>query len=342
MSLILDALRKSEAQRRLGEMPTLGTQHGPLLRPRQKTRLGIVLPVLIASVLGGGWLWYDRPDETVTDVAAQDIGAAGPKPAKPASTGPATTGKPRPVASEPRTRSPAAIGGEQVVNGQRVVDGVAVNADGTPVALPDQYTPAEEAVEPPARLDPRERALVSETEEGTLLTVDMAAAAQRGEVFANNPQQLKPFLPTEKRPLDLPDEPLEPTGPIDAGSGGSKGGATALLTDTARLDRPAKPPADAAAVSAQVDQARSAGTGSTSGSNAVPALWELPYAFRKDLPALNITMHYYNEVPEQRFIILNGRRREQGVVMGFGIKLAEITPDGAIFAQNGQSFFIAR
>lgn len=56
MSLILEALKKSEQQRRLGEMPTLGT---PAPLGRRRRSLLPVLAGLIACALGAGW-WLLR------------------------------------------------------------------------------------------------------------------------------------------------------------------------------------------------------------------------------------------------------------------------------------------
>ena len=55
MSLILEALKKSEAQRRLGEMPNLGTPIASTRRTRASTPwLAIAIALLIAAGLG----WY--------------------------------------------------------------------------------------------------------------------------------------------------------------------------------------------------------------------------------------------------------------------------------------------
>ena len=67
MSLILEALKKSEQQRRLGEVPSFGTP-APLTRRRRS--LLPLLVVLILVALGVGW-WFSRaPQAPVASTAA--------------------------------------------------------------------------------------------------------------------------------------------------------------------------------------------------------------------------------------------------------------------------------
>ena len=65
MSLILEALKKSEQQRRLGEAPNLGT---PIVLTRRRRSLLPVLAAAIAIALGAGWyLLRDKPGATPDD-----------------------------------------------------------------------------------------------------------------------------------------------------------------------------------------------------------------------------------------------------------------------------------
>src|SRR4051812_33420909 len=78
MSLILEALKKSEAKRRLGEAPDLGT---PFAAPRRRSS---ALPLLfIAIIVAGafGW-WYLRKPAPATDRAVV-ADAAGQRTARP-------------------------------------------------------------------------------------------------------------------------------------------------------------------------------------------------------------------------------------------------------------------
>ena len=69
MSLILEALKKSEARRRLGEAPDLGTPFTPVSRRRSALPL-----ILIATVLAGfgGWYVYSSRAPSAPATTAQD------------------------------------------------------------------------------------------------------------------------------------------------------------------------------------------------------------------------------------------------------------------------------
>jgi len=57
MSLILEALKKSEQQRRLGEAPTLGS---PVVSTRRRRSLLPLFAILIVIAAAAGW-WLLRP-----------------------------------------------------------------------------------------------------------------------------------------------------------------------------------------------------------------------------------------------------------------------------------------
>jgi general secretion pathway protein B len=74
MSLILEALKKSESQRRLGEAPTLGTPFSA--RRRRRSPLPwLLLAIVIVGV--GGW-WWLRPGSAPTDAAVATNSAVKP------------------------------------------------------------------------------------------------------------------------------------------------------------------------------------------------------------------------------------------------------------------------
>ena len=58
MSLILEALKKSEARRRLGAAPDLGT---PFTVPPRRRSLVPWLLAAIVAVTAGGWWWLRAP-----------------------------------------------------------------------------------------------------------------------------------------------------------------------------------------------------------------------------------------------------------------------------------------
>jgi len=105
MSYILEALKKSEQQRKQGDVPTLQTIHLP--RPEQPSTASwpylviVLLLVSLAFVLG--WLqpWQDRPVAETTPAQAQPM-AEPVASAPPAATAPPVTpARPEPVAPPP-------------------------------------------------------------------------------------------------------------------------------------------------------------------------------------------------------------------------------------------------
>ena len=45
---------------------------------------------------------------------------------------------------------------------------------------------------------------------------------------------------------------------------------------------------------------------------ALPTIWELPFSTRKDIPALDLSMHVYSSDPKQRFVVIKGDRHVEG------------------------------
>lgn len=73
-----------------------------------------------------------------------------------------------------------------------------------------------------------------------------------------------------------------------------------------------------------------------------PMYWELPYAQRRDIPDLSITMHMYTEIPADRFVIINGVRQVEGDTLESGLKLIAINPDSITLDKDGQDFRVPR
>lgn len=93
MSLILEALRKSEAERQIGRAPGLLTPM-PILRPPQRRRRWVggvlVLGVALAAAMGGAW-WLGRngaPAPVVADAAVTQAPAPAQAVPQPAAVAP--------------------------------------------------------------------------------------------------------------------------------------------------------------------------------------------------------------------------------------------------------------
>jgi general secretion pathway protein B len=75
---------------------------------------------------------------------------------------------------------------------------------------------------------------------------------------------------------------------------------------------------------------------------ALPSIWDLSYATRKDLPDLTLTMHVYAPDPAQRFVVIKGERHIEGDDLGGGVTLREIRADGMVLDYKGQRFVYPR
>lgn len=122
MSLILEALRKSEAERRRGQPPDLRIERAPAPAARRRIAVppwaGIVLLALALALGIAGWWWLanrddpPHPADTVAQVAPTATAPHTPMPAStlPAQALPARTPQPAPQASTdpaPATTAPA-------------------------------------------------------------------------------------------------------------------------------------------------------------------------------------------------------------------------------------------
>ncbi|MDJ0805576.1 MAG: general secretion pathway protein GspB [Gammaproteobacteria bacterium] len=63
----------------------------------------------------------------------------------------------------------------------------------------------------------------------------------------------------------------------------------------------------------------------------IPAIWELPAKVQKRLKGVEINIHVYNEVPAERFVIIDMRRYREGDPLDRpGLTLERITRDGVV------------
>jgi len=138
-----------------------------------------------------------------------------------------------------------------------------------------------------------------------------------------------------------------PPPPAAAPEGTPKAEAAPLPEGT-RKPEPAAPPAGtpkpepAPAQAAPGAPASAPPAGAAARATDVPLYWQLPYATRKDLPQLNLSMHVYAADPEHRFVILNGDHRIEGDTLGSDTVVKEIRPDGVVLEFRGTRFLVPR
>lgn len=318
MSLILEALKKSEAKRRLGEAPDLETPFAAQHRRRSPLPL-IVAAILIAA--GAGW-WLLRTPAAPTGAALtpapareKPLAASAPAPVKqPAANPPAAPSLPQ-AAPGAKTAAEMSQISQWVPVGQgsmRTVGGDRKRA----AAAATTANPASALPAPP--VTPKPLVVVTPTNAPT----PVAAVTPPPSVKKPEPALVvgmkKPELPTVTAAGTGTKKPEPPTVAV-AGAGMQKPELT-----------------DAAASMKKPEPAPVAG----SDSGAQP-YYELPFSVRKDLPSLKLSMHVYAAEPAQRFIILNDSRMVEGNSQE-ELALREIRPDGAVFEFKGQRFFYPR
>jgi general secretion pathway protein B len=70
--------------------------------------------------------------------------------------------------------------------------------------------------------------------------------------------------------------------------------------------------------------------------------WQLPESIREEMPDLRISVLVFSEMPESRFIIMNGRRIVEGDEFLPGLVLVEIRRLGVIFSYKHYQFIVSR
>jgi len=205
MSLILEALKKSEQQRRLGEMPNLGT---PVTATRRRRGPLPWLAVAVVLALGaaGGWRYLRQHAEqapaaaasdtatvkAATNTATEPMAASTPRPAPPkpvtpvAQTAPATTPA-APPKKEPATPAPTAT---------RASVPPAAVATAAPAPLPPAPVPA--TTTPAPAIAPAPVAAAPAPAANDVPTVDEMPADVRGALPAL-PITMQVYSPDPKR-----------------------------------------------------------------------------------------------------------------------------------------------
>ena len=98
----------------------------------------------------------------------------------------------------------------------------------------------------------------------------------------------------------------------------------------------------AAAMAAQQQAAVEAAPGGSQSSRGVPSINDLGPQATAGLPQLNVDLHVYATDPASRFVMINGRRYQEGARLPEGVLVEHITPDGVIMNNKGTRFLLPR
>ncbi len=270
MSSILDALNKSEAERRSAP-PGLNTPLHFASRPPPRRRKPWLLPLIAVAALGLAW--------------AGGLFDSGGSSDEQSSTATSESGNP-----ESASLSPIGDTGD-----------AAPTTDPVPVA------------------------------NGS--TAD-ATANEPTQGFGSGQQQRSALAP--KGPMPAPFRPRHPGAPLPSAQPAPPPPAATPSPEPEAIP----PQAAAAPTPSPAAPTASASTTPAPSGSGVPTLNELPFATRRTLPSLNLTMHLYSADPDRRLVLINGVQARDGDELEGGIQIRSIRPDGVVIVFENTEFLL--
>lgn len=298
MSLILDALRKSEWERQRGVVPTIYSSHHPVGQRSQRAAWSILILTTCAVTFLGVYAWSGGSVGVVDNalLTARNAGA------------------------EPTTSAAAAVPAKVVAPAAAIPD--AADETQTPVSEPAQQHALEVAAVQPQSDPGNTSAGTSKTSAGSGETETPAEAEQPPQPIEprHPPKQLAHAGVETKSPPrnDVRQRARQQTA-VRASGSGRKVAAPAIRS---------VPPAAASRRE----------TESPSGSDRVPMLWELPESITRTIPELQVTMHVYSDNASNRFLRLNGENYHEKDRIAQGLVLEMINEEGAVMNYKGTRF----
>lgn len=326
MSYILEALKKSQQERELGEVPTLADAPYPAAGKAGRGAYWSIVAVALA-MLATLIALYAAFGERL-------LSAGGSSPSMAEATG-ETTPESRPAVPIP---VPAVTAPEVAAS---VSGGTRSGQPPQPYQAP--ATPAATAAASDGERRPEQRqkpapapvkaAKTAAPPRRTAATGPAVAATPApGRQLPPSPPKVPPELLREVRRFE---EQLRQQKPLD----------DRRTTDPARTAAPPGPPPAPGAAEpepAPVEEpARrvQAPPAPPPAGMVPPRRSDLPEALQQAIPELRLTVHVYSAAPEQRFVIINSRKMREGDRSREDLRLEEVTPDGVILEYRGQRFF---
>ncbi len=328
MSFILDALRKSDARRRLNEDDS-SEPGSSSVRKRRRRRLVVPLAVLIGVLLVGGAGALLFSQEPVQQRLAGLFGGEDPVPPPVEPSEPSevevtevSPGEPWDVREEgvdERTDERADAAAES-----------AVAREDSERDWRDRDRVRERVVEDPDEIEAELQRRVAETE--ALVEDDPDEAAEpvvdrRDPTAVRSSRQIVGEAPRRDRPeREREDEEV------------------ARLRESARqieLDRAAaaRRPREEPDATGDTDTGEDTGPWRPGAAEYVRA-WELPLSVRRNLPDLKLNIHVYSAEHENRFVLVNGERFVTGDQITDGVQLVDIRREGAVVDYRDYRFLL--
>jgi general secretion pathway protein B len=319
MSLILEALKKSEAERRLGETPSLSTL--PVWKPKSRSSRGWWL-LVPAIAIAAAAVWSNR--DLLDGQAPAEGGGVAEAPAQ----------KPSVPLLDLKAPDPEPVVATQAAPlPQRPVD---------EVSGPKQSAPAAVAAAP-TRPMPEPQPLPQSMDDLDAMkgiSPENQRRIRSGELFVPSPSLLSETGPTTETPIITAESALPPPLPEPDNVEQAAMPSATPTPPATQSDPVAVSPAAATPQLPVVTAPSETSTSMT--SHGVPLIYDLTLNQRQGLPALKMSMHVYNRDAARRFVIIDGQRLNEDGVMGNQLWAREIVPDGVIIQYNDIRFLLPR
>lgn len=308
MSFILDALRKSDARRRMGETPGLASSPAPgsggLGKRRRRRSLLLIVALVVALAIT---LVIIQP-APVSDRIQQWVGGA-----------PASAPVDQLSDEDSHQSPPVEPYYERLTTGEdrarRQLDEVTA----------EQGMPRERMISDPAEIDAELARLMAE---------------QAGEERVETKEAAEETQAARRERRTAP----TPRTSVVAESPSRQQQMAVDPRDTERMERLMRAREARLAEAEAGSRARSAGreTAADAGSPDQPSerwspsaaeyvrVWELPLSIRRSLPELRLSIHVFAVEEDQRFVLVNGERFVTGDMILNNVHLVEIRREGAV------------
>jgi len=339
MSYILEALKKSDQERNRGSAPGLQTVHMPVARKAEKRHWWILLLVFALCMNAGLLLWWlqpwKSPEPELNRLAArQQTAPVDRQPSKPAANDRAAAASPsgnRATLSQPAAvakneqQKPALQTEAAVLDEQSPTSG-----EGQPFAAA-QHHPADKADAPAGASEPA----VSKSEAPGTQVPKPSRPAQTVSTPAPKASTTK----REKKPVDLNTKQPEPAPAKSVQDKSlSKPESTSAVPAERLAELHAKALDEALTSKPKSIQPLIASSATAAQVEQLPGLKSLPINIQKEIPELALSFLVYASKPSERMVNINGQMMREGQEVAPGLKIEEITQEGAVFSYKGLRF----
>ena len=372
MSYILEALKKSQNERELGQVPTLiaapATQSHRVPRGKPWGLLAVGLAALAVAI--ALYAALNRVEVQPAAPQTEPVATSAP-PETPAAAAPATIGaevfqgSPSQIAALPVAPlgAPGTPGEPPQTLRDQGVDAAGagprgLGAPGSPASVPQGLTQTVISgdVPPPA---PAKRAprgakggdLLASLEEDVESIEGGDVETNPGDSDLNAMEEPPPSgdwmeMDEEIGPAE-PVEPIEPAPPVPARDARPR----RTKSPRAALPEPEVAPIpedlrqDVQAFKEELRRERSGGAPRPAAAKAAPedpTKLRLPLEIESRLPAFFVTAHIYDTDTSKRFVVINALKYTPGDTTREGLKVEDILPDGVVLSFQGHRFYRRR